>query len=150
VNESKPLRVVLDTNICVSAVIAPRGAAAEVVRARRAGAFEALVTPEQHIEIEDVLRRPRISIQFNVPLDEIDVLLDLIKGSMEDVIFQPHSAIQVRDIDDIPILAAALDGHANYLVTGDKDLLVLADEPAVRPLRIVTVREPLDVLAARE
>jgi predicted nucleic acid-binding protein len=39
-----------------------------------------------------------------------------------------------------------LGGHADYLVTGDADLLVLAGEPALRGLCIVTVGEFLTVL----
>ena len=51
-----------------------------------------------------------------------------------------------RDPEDRHVLAA-VGGKVEYLVTGDNDLLVLRDHPAVAPLRVVTVQEFLAVLA---
>jgi putative PIN family toxin of toxin-antitoxin system len=49
-----------------------------------------------------------------------------------------------RDPDDDRILECALAGHADFIVTGDKDLLVL--DP-FRGIRIVTLRQFLDLLS---
>jgi predicted nucleic acid-binding protein len=57
--------------------------------------------------------------------------------------------LPVRDVKDEPILAAAFGGQADYIVTGDKDLLVLDGDPRLGKLRIVTARAFLDVLAAQ-
>lgn len=48
--------------------------------------------------------------------------------------------VTVRDTKDIHLRAAALGGNADYLITGDDDLLVLNGDPALGRLRIVTVR----------
>lgn len=77
-------------------------------------------------------------------------MLKLIDERMEreDPLILDEPAVEVRDPDDVAILATAIAGHADHLVTGDADLLVLADEPALVPLRIVTIREMLDILSA--
>ena len=61
----------------------------------------------------------------------------------------PHEPppVSSRDPKDDPLLAVALSGHADYLITGDDDLLVLDGEPALGTLRIVTVRDFLQLLA---
>ena len=48
------------------------------------------------------------------------------------------------------MLATALDGGADYLVTGDKDLFVLAGDEQLGSLRIVTVRAFLDLLEGNQ
>ncbi len=48
--------------------------------------------------------------------------------------------VTVRDPKDIHLLAAAVGGHADYLIMGDEDLLVLDGTPALSPLQILTVR----------
>lgn len=46
--------------------------------------------------------------------------------------------IAIRDKKDLMVLGTALDSHADYLVTGDKDLLVLKHQKAMGKLSIVT------------
>jgi len=55
--------------------------------------------------------------------------------------------VAVRDVKDEKILASAIEGAADYLVTGDADLLILNGNPALGTLKIVTVRDFLAVLA---
>jgi len=53
-----------------------------------------------------------------------------------------------RDEKDDPVLASAADGHANYIVTGDRDLLVLGEFEGIP---IVTAEQFLRILdQARE
>ena len=54
--------------------------------------------------------------------------------------------VSVRDPNDEHILAAAIGSNADYLVTGDKDLLTLADDPRLGSLKIVTAAQFLDAL----
>jgi putative PIN family toxin of toxin-antitoxin system len=143
-------RIVVDTNVFVSAVLFKRGNPHRLIAAWHAEQFTLVIAPEQRDEIDRVLRRASISGVYLVEPDEIDGLMRRIDvtGHMG----SPSSVgdVEVRDPKDQIVLDSALDGHADYLVTGDKDLLVLADEPAIRPLRIVTIRELLDVLAAQD
>lgn len=55
--------------------------------------------------------------------------------------------VALRDKNDERTLAAALGAKADFLVTGDDDLLVLRGEPRLRGLRLVTAREFLGLLA---
>ena len=54
----------------------------------------------------------------------------------------------VRDPDDELLLRVTVAGNADYLVTGDKDLLVLRGTDALGSLQIVTPRDFLKVLTA--
>lgn len=55
----------------------------------------------------------------------------------------------LRDPKDVHILAAALNGGADYLVTGDDDLLEHQNDPRLGTLRIVTVARFLAILEDR-
>jgi len=57
----------------------------------------------------------------------------------------PRASIKVRDPKDVVVLAAALQGHADYLVTGDQDLLVLASHKSIKPLKIISPAEFLQL-----
>ncbi len=54
--------------------------------------------------------------------------------------------VPVRDPKDEHILASGLGGNADYLITGDEDLLVLRYDKRLGTLRIVTVTEFLPLL----
>jgi predicted nucleic acid-binding protein len=68
----------------------------------------------------------------------------------EAVVPAPTLPVAVRDPKDEPILAAALGGKADYLISGDDDVLVLSGDPGVQPLRIITPRASLGVLGPAE
>lgn len=52
--------------------------------------------------------------------------------------------LRSRDPNDDPLLSAALNGRADYLVSGDLDLLELASDPRLGGLRILTPRAFLE------
>jgi predicted nucleic acid-binding protein len=62
------------------------------------------------------------------------------------VVASPSIPIPLRDPKDEHILAAALGGNADYLVTGDFDLLVHQGGPRLSTLRIVTAAQFLSIL----
>jgi hypothetical protein len=57
--------------------------------------------------------------------------------------------IHSRDSHDERFLAVALGGNAEYLITGDDDLLVLQRDPCLETLQLVTARDYLPLLAQR-
>ena len=121
------LRAIVDTNVFVSGTILKRGNPYELLKNWRAGEFRLLYGSEQYEELNDVLNRPWVR-RRNISADEVEDLLEFLQASAEPV--QPGEVpLLVRDIDDVPILAAALGGNADYLVTGDDDLLVLDGDP---------------------
>lgn len=124
------MRVCLDTNVLVAA-FATRGLCADVLRA---------VLTEHELVLGEVIVtefRRVLGTRFKVPDDRIDSAMAVF--STVELVRKPAepSALPVRDRADRWILATALAGQADVLVSGDSDLLDVADEA---PLPILTPR----------
>jgi len=116
-------RVVLDTNLVVSALLFPGGRPAELRRFWQQGLFTPLVSRETAAEIVRVLACPK----FRLSLEDRKVLLADYLPYTETVKI-PDVAPPVpdcRDPFDVPFLVLAEVGKADFLVTGDPDLLLL-------------------------
>src|SRR3989304_6032650 len=93
-------------------------------------------------ELVAKLSLPRIRVKYQIELEEIEALVALIVLRGERV--SPTRRVKVcRDPDDNVVIETALAGEADYIVTGDDDLLVLKRYESVR---IVTPRVFLSVL----
>lgn len=125
------LRVVLDTNVLVSGLVYPGSVPGRIVTAWRLGSFELVLS--RYILDEMVRVLPRLSRR---PLDAAEIR-DLADGFMflADVVDPDASSdAALRDPADQPVLATLRAAQANYLITGDKDLLALAERyPIVAP-----------------
>jgi putative PIN family toxin of toxin-antitoxin system len=127
-------RVVLDTSVVVSALIFEAGRLAWLRAAWRSGAMQPLVSRATIAELLRVLAYPR----FCLTADEQRTLLaDYLPfaEAITEVPELPGNLPRCRDLHDRPFLALAIAGAAEYLVTGDEDLLVLRDS---FPVRIMT------------
>jgi uncharacterized protein len=115
------VRVCLDTNVLVAA-FATRGLCSDVLRA--------VLTEHDLVLGEVMLREFRrvLKIKFKVPDDRIESAMAVFAAVP--VVPKPGkpSTIEVRDRDDRWILATALSAGADVLVTGDSDLLDIADD----------------------
>jgi putative PIN family toxin of toxin-antitoxin system len=92
-----------------------------------------LITGEVNLtELRRVLRR-----RFRIPATTVAAIEELLQA--QEVIPRPREpfGIAVRDPDDVWVLASAIAGKADVLVTGDKDLLELSGKV---PLRILDAR----------
>lgn len=138
-------RTVVDTNLFVSAILFKRGNPYALQRAWHANAFDLLLSDDHHTELIDVFGRPRIIQRYRVPAPD---LAELFVGLAAATRVQPSPTVPVclRDPKDVKILAAALGGEAEYLVTGDADLLAHRNDPQLGQLRIMTVTEFLVIL----
>ena len=124
------MRIFLDTNVLVAA-FAARGLCADVLRTVLAE--HELITGEVVLgELRDVLEQ-RIKLPPGVVADIVALL------RAQEVVPRPAapSDIVVRDPDDRWILASAVAGRADVLVTGDQDLLAIAEQA---PLTILNPR----------
>ncbi|MFB3909765.1 MAG: putative toxin-antitoxin system toxin component, PIN family [Candidatus Eisenbacteria bacterium] len=123
------MRVFLDTNVLVSA-FATRGLCADVMR--HVLAEHVLITGEVVLrELRRVLRS-----KLKLPAETVEAIEELLREG--EVVPKPRrpSDVPVRDPDDRWVLASAMAGHADVLVTGDSDLLELgarAPFPIVDP-----------------
>ncbi len=138
---------VVDTNLIVSGLVFERGAPRRLVRAGFDQTFSMLISQSVRAEYERVLTRPWFATKYGLSPDDVDAFLKLLDTSASMVTPLTELPVPVRDPKDEPILAAALGGQANYLVTGDKDLLVLAGDPRLGTLRIVKVADFLAAIA---
>jgi putative PIN family toxin of toxin-antitoxin system len=112
------MRVFLDTSVLVSA-FTTRGLSADVVRLILTE--HELLTGEVNLtELERVLHK-----RMGVPAHQVALVLQLLQD--QTIIPRPKRPpdITVRDPDDVLVLASALAGGAEVLVTGDQDRLVL-------------------------
>jgi putative PIN family toxin of toxin-antitoxin system len=141
------LKAVVDTNLFVSASILQRGTPHELLGAWERSAFTLLTSVDQRGEERRTLSRPKFA-SYGVSPVQVRSLLSRMLNQAVDVSPVEQLPVAVRDVKDRPILAAALGGGADYLVTGDDDLLVLAGDPRLGSLRIVTARAFLEILAA--
>ena len=115
-----PSRVVLDTNVWISFLIGKRVQGLRLLLARQQTVV--IVAQELLDELSEVVERPKMARYF--PPDKARELLQYLRlqGEMISIV----SDVQVcRDTKDNFLLALAQDSQADFLVTGDLDLLVL-------------------------
>ncbi|HET6382833.1 MAG TPA: putative toxin-antitoxin system toxin component, PIN family [Armatimonadota bacterium] len=124
------MRVVLDTNIIVSALLAPAGKPAAIIRIWLDGKFTLLTCSEHLDELRSTLQKPRVAER--IAPHKAGRLVNQIKRSAEDVGALPPVERSPDPMDDF-LLAMCEAGKADYLVTGDKNgLLGLGRHKATR------------------
>jgi len=116
-------RVVLDTNLFVSGLISPAGAPNQLLSLREQERI-ILLTSDLISEVARVLQRPSIQQKYYLTDQRIRELLTSLRQATESVTPQTALPVHSRDPKDDKLLALALGGNANYLVTGDDYLLV--------------------------
>jgi len=143
-----PASAVLDLNLFVSGLISSLGQPRRLLDGLWGDEFVVVICTQLRDELEKVLQREKFTARFGVTPKARSDLLFVIDAKARFVIPAASVPVLVRDPKDEIVLATALGGRADYLVTGDVDLLVLKNAPAIDPLQIVTVREFLAVLDA--
>jgi len=137
------LRAVLDANVYVSVAIRPEGPPGQILeRFVRDSAFEIVLSPDIIEEVLKALAYPKVRKHARADIDaelwfeDIAVLADLVAGD-----YELHGVS--KDPDDDEYVAAAVEGRAAFVVTGDPDLLEVKEHAGVR---IVSPRQFLDAL----
>ncbi|HUW09963.1 MAG TPA: putative toxin-antitoxin system toxin component, PIN family [Anaerolineae bacterium] len=131
------IRAVVDTSVLIRYLIRPSVAIKELIEVRWLGDQVQMVTaPELVKELEDILKRD--TIQALIQPQEGQALLDAIDLKAE--ILPPLGRVPsyTRDPKDDKFVACALAGDAGYVVTVDKDILVLG---ALSGIQMVTPEE---------
>jgi uncharacterized protein len=119
------IRAVIDTNILLSALVFSGGKLIRFRRLWQDGEFEPLVSKPTVTELIRVLAYPKFKLTST---EREDLLADYLPFC--ETVTMPTELPQIpvcRDPYDEPFLHLAVIGRANYLVTGDRDLLSLAD-----------------------
>jgi putative PIN family toxin of toxin-antitoxin system len=141
------LRAVVDNNIFVSALLSPRGAPAELLAACRAGQLVLVTSAPLLHELAPVLGRDRLARRGITPAMVAD-LLALLNDTAE-VVAIPGTMQLCRDPKDDMVIETAIAGAAEIIVSGDRDLLDMAevtDFLAERGIRVLPVWAFLGVL----
>ena len=135
------IRVVVDTNIFISALLQPQGLPAQVfLLAIAAPTTRLCVSGDIYAEYEEVIRRPR----FHRRDSEIEAALRSVRN--QGLWFKPtHKVQSCSDPDDNIFLECAQEAGAHYLVTGN-----LKDFPAAwHTTQIVSARQFLEFVSLR-
>jgi len=129
------MRAVIDTGVFVSALIRPQGRTGAVLQALKDKRFTMIYSTDILVEIIDVLGRDKFRSKYHISPDDIAALIDLIRLRGELVI--PSQKLTVcRDPKDDIFLEAALEGKAEYIVSGDFDLLDMKSFENIPVLRV--------------
>ena len=138
----KSLRLVLDTNVLVSALVFAEGSLSWLRVSWRSKTVVPLASRDTTNELLRVLTYPK----FELTGDDIEHLLaDYLPWCEPVTVSEAPLVPECRDPFDRPFLELALCGEADALVTGDRALLALAPEFSVP---IVTTREIRTLVAS--
>jgi len=132
------LRVVIDANVFVSIVLGGK-VTNKICELLIANEFKLVYSTELFNELKYVLSRK--DFEFNQP--QIDRILTFIETKGE-LVFSNETIDICRDPKDNPVLECAVAGKADFIVTGDKDLLVLK---SFRKIPIITPRKFLKLIS---
>jgi uncharacterized protein len=137
------MRVVLDANVLVSAILSPRGTPAQILNAWRAEQFDLVISDAILAEIGRVFRYPKIAKRHRWSAEQLQAFLD---GLAHVAILTPGALTLVVITEDPPddrYLECAVEGEAAYIVSGDQLLLRLG---AYQGIPILTPRAFLEIL----
>ena len=139
------MRIVLDTNVLVSALIAGSGPPGRVLAAIRRERLTLVTSEAQLAELRTVLTRDRLRPYLRSE-DAEDLMRNLavigeVAADLPDVDASP-------DPDDNPILATAIAGRADLIVSGDKKHMLALGH--ISDIPIVTAVAALELVARRD
>jgi len=132
------VRVVLDTNVLVSALLKRDSIPGRVLQAVWDGSLDLVLSEPLLSELRDVLDYPKIRRRLVANAIDCDLFLELLPFFTIQVDVSGIQVPRPRDAADEMVLATFLAGQAEWLVYGDEDLLVLADQyPILTPAAFV-------------
>lgn len=128
------MRAVLDTNVVVSATLIRGGNEDQILQRWRLGAFELVLSPPVIDEMASALVYERLQRRQWMTRAEIVALLQAF--AEESILVPGRVTVKAsRDPEDDKFLAAAIEGRALYVVSGDRDLLDLTVYQGIRIVR---------------
>jgi uncharacterized protein len=138
-----PIRAVLDTKVLISGLLSEGSPPRWLVDAWLDGRYVLATCLYQVEEISHVLDYPRIASRLRLSDAEVDLILAALLSQAEVVGGDLRLPGVSRDPKDDPLVACAMEGNADYLVSGDADLLDLGKHENTR---MVSPREFVEIL----
>ena len=130
-------RVVLDTNVLVSAALSPVSPPGQVLDYLM-GSGTLIISAGTFLELKTVILRPRFRRYMSLE-ESGEFLASLLRSSVP--IEVTHSITACRDPKDDKFLELAVSGNATHIISGDRDLL------ALHPFRGISIVSPGDFLS---
>jgi len=121
------VRAVIDTNVFISGLMLPKSTPGRIISAWRTGHYSLVLSEPMLTEISAVLSYPKIRKRTGWDDDTINRYLTVLRFEAEIADIKNTIAHVPRDAKDNMVLATLLASNADHLVTGDLDLLSLAD-----------------------
>ncbi len=121
------LKIVLDTNVLVSAAII-QGKQFELLKLAKLGEIKIILSPQIIEEFKEVISRERFGFSKEKINEEVRQILEI----AEIIIPKQKLDIVKDDLDDNIILECALEAKANYIISGDEHLLALKEYKSIR------------------
>lgn len=121
------MRVVLDSNVIISALLSPRGAPARVLAHWEAGTYDLVSSPALMEELERTLNYPKI-LKYLQKAD-VDPAVFAARFRKLALMVDPDEDLNIirEDPADNQVLAAAAVGGASLIISGDQHLLTVKD-----------------------
>ncbi|MGI0045746.1 MAG: putative toxin-antitoxin system toxin component, PIN family [Nitrosotalea sp.] len=135
------LRVVLDTNVLVSAIIST-GKPRKLFQMGIDGKYQIITSREILDELLRVIQRPKFQMTRGDVIRTVSALME----TGESVHVTSSFEVISNDPDDNIIINTAHDGNVDYIVSGDKDITHLKN---FEKIKTVTVDEMLKILKSR-
>lgn len=126
------MRVVVDTNVLISALLKADGSPAKIVSLWRSGELELVVSEEVVSEVSRVLGYQRI--RTRVSAEEAERFLDLLRTAALAVTAYENVTVVKDDPDDDKFLAVAIVSGAEYIISGDTHLLSIGNYQGIEIL----------------
>jgi len=140
------VRILLDTNILISGMMRRDTPPGQLVDLWIEGFFEIVTGEAQLEELRRVLQRP--SIAERVRAERAERVLELLASAAQETRSGPSVEIDVSpDPDDNPIIAIAISGRADLIVSGDKPGMLALHE--VQGISMVMAREAVGLFERR-
>jgi uncharacterized protein len=124
---------VFDTNVLIAAIIT-EGICSKLLHRARIGEFSLISCPFIMKELRRILSK-----KFRLSHEELALAIEPMSEAISQVIEHSLKITDIcRDTDDDNIIACAVTARANYLVTGDSDLLEIK---SYKDIKIITPRD---------
>ena len=138
-------RIVIDTNILVSAILTPKGNPAKILELVLEGKLNLIISPAILEETQQVLRYPRLVKLMKKNKITRKEIYDFL-GKMSKIAVITPGQLEIDAIPDDPadnkILACSLEGEADYIISGDhhlKDLKIFQGIKIMNPATFLKI-----------
>ncbi|MCC6167145.1 MAG: putative toxin-antitoxin system toxin component, PIN family [Caldilineaceae bacterium] len=129
------MRIALDTNVLVSALVAAQSAPAQILARCHSGELELVASPDSLAELRRVLHYPHIRQRLTYSDEQIEGYMAYLEQTA--ALLSPTLTVRAvpDDADDDLFVALALEAQAPYLISGDKHLLSVGHYAGVTILK---------------